>query len=233
MGGPWLPEHPLSASSPCSADRTLRLVAFAAALRRCGWIGHLAAAGALVLPMAVAAQPLPQAQPLPLPQSQPPGSAAAADAPGPAVAAPPATTRLTGLVTIESDLQKADNGTGVITASGNVRIVYGDQGVVATARQAQYFSREGRVVLSGDVEVIQEGGNRLLAERLVYLVEQERLVAYPEPGQQVTSRVRLPSPQASATAPAPAAPSPALLPQTPAGEAPLPRPAPAPGPVLP
>lgn len=96
-------------------------------------------------------------------------------------------------MTIESDLQKADNSTGVITASGNVRIVYSDRGVVATARQAQYFSREGRVVLSGDVDVVQEGGNRLRAERLVYLVEQERLVAHPETGGQVTSRWRIPS----------------------------------------
>ena len=32
-------------------------------------------------------------------------------------------TPLTGLVTIESDLQKADNSTGVVTATGNVRIL--------------------------------------------------------------------------------------------------------------
>ena len=43
----------------------------------------------------------------------------------------------TGLVTIESDQQQADQQTGVITARGNVRIVYPDERVVATARQAQ------------------------------------------------------------------------------------------------
>ena len=39
---------------------------------------------------------------------------------------PTAASALTnaGLVSIESDIQKADNVTGVITASGNVRIVY-------------------------------------------------------------------------------------------------------------
>lgn len=113
----------------------------------------------------------------------------------PAPAAPgPARVR-TGLVTIESDLQRADQSTGVITATGNVRIVYPDQRVVATARQAQYFSREGRVVLSGDVDIVQEGGNLLRAERVVYLVERDRLVAIPPTGQQVYSRVSLPARQ--------------------------------------
>ena len=88
----------------------------------------------------------------------------------PGIAAPAIVTPTSGLVTIESDLQKADNSTGVVTATGNVRIVYPDQRVVATARQAQYFTREGRVVLSGDVDVIQETGHSIRAEKLVYLV---------------------------------------------------------------
>ena len=40
-----------------------------------------------------------------------------------------------GLITIESDQQSADNSTGVVTASENVRIVHADRGVVATSRQ--------------------------------------------------------------------------------------------------
>jgi lipopolysaccharide export system protein LptA len=67
--------------------------------------------------------------------------------------------------------------------------------VVATARQAQYFSREGRVVLSGDVEVLQADGNSIRAEQLVYLVEQERLEARPAAGEQVFSRFNLSQPQ--------------------------------------
>ena len=111
-------------------------------------------------------------------------------------ASTPAPARVrTGLVTIESDLQRADQSTGVITATGNVRIVYPDQRVVATARQAQYFSREGRVVLSGDVDIAQEGGNLLRAEQVVYLVERDRLVAIPPAGQQVYSRVSMPARQ--------------------------------------
>ena len=109
-------------------------------------------------------------------------------------ASPVVVTPTNGLVTIESDLQKADNGTGVVTATGNVRIIYPDQRVVATSRQAQYFSRQGRVVLSGDVDVIQEGGHSIQAERLVYLVERERIVAEPASGQQVVTVYRLNGP---------------------------------------
>jgi lipopolysaccharide export system protein LptA len=116
----------------------------------------------------------------------------------------------TGLVTIESDQQRADQLTGVVTATGNVRIVYPDERVVATARQAQYFSKENRVVLSGDVDIVQEGGNLIRAERVVYLVDGERLIAIPPSGQQVFSRLKIqqqPQTPPAATTPA-AAPAP-------------------------
>lgn len=96
-----------------------------------------------------------------------------------------------GLVTIESDMQQGDNQTGVVTATGNVRITYPARGMVATSRQAQYFSKEGRLVLTGDVDVIDAKGQRIRAERLVYNLDQERLVAQPTPGRQVTSKLRL------------------------------------------
>ena len=104
---------------------------------------------------------------------------------------PAAALTTAGMVSIESDRQQADNRTGVITASGNVRIVYPDQRVVATARQAQYFSREARIVLSGDVDVIQPDGNALRAERVTVLLDSQRVIAEPQPGQQVVSTLRL------------------------------------------
>lgn len=94
-------------------------------------------------------------------------------------------------MSIESDLQQADNTTGIITASGNVRIVYPDQRVVATARQAQYFSKEARIVLSGDVDVIQPDGSSLRAERVIVLLNTQRVVAQPRKGAQVVSTLRL------------------------------------------
>lgn len=95
------------------------------------------------------------------------------------------------MVTIESDLQQADNRTGIVTATGNVRITYPDRGMVATSRQAQYFSKEGRLVLTGDVDVIDADGQKIRAERLVYRLDSERLVAEPPAGRQVFSRLRL------------------------------------------
>ena len=147
-------------------------------------------------PLSVMAAELPSRAPISTPASSPastPPSIPPSTAPSAANSAPSQRIN-TGLVTIESDLQRADQLTGVVTASGNVRIVYPDQRVVATARQAQYFSKEGRVVLSGDVDVVQEGGNLLRAERVVYLVDSERLIAIPPQGEQVFSQYRLQQP---------------------------------------
>lgn len=117
-------------------------------------------------------------------------TAAAAE---PAAITPAAPLTSSGLVSIESDLQQADSRTGIVTASGNVRIVYPDRRVVATARQAQYFSRENRIVLSGDVDVIQSDGSSLRAETVTVLLGSERVVARPGKGQQVISTLRLDS----------------------------------------
>jgi lipopolysaccharide export system protein LptA len=108
-----------------------------------------------------------------------------------AAVTPVAALATSGLVSIESDQQQADNATGVITASGNVRIVYPDRRVVATARQAQYFSRESRIVLSGDVDVIQADGSAMRAERVTVLLNSQRVLAQPRQGQQVVSTLRL------------------------------------------
>ena len=97
----------------------------------------------------------------------------------------------TGLLTIESDQQLADNTTGVVTAIGNVRLIHPERGVVATSRQAQYFTNEDRIVLSGDVDVTQTDGTAIRAERLIYLLDQQRAIAEPADGEQVMSQWRL------------------------------------------
>jgi lipopolysaccharide export system protein LptA len=120
-----------------------------------------------------------------------PSRPVAAQAPKPQAMPPQAKPAPTGMVTIESDVQQADNQNGIVTATGNVRIVYADRGMTATSRQAQYFSKEGRLVLTGDVDVIDTDGQRLRAERLVYLLDSERMVAQPPDGKQVFSQFRL------------------------------------------
>lgn len=109
----------------------------------------------------------------------------------PSVVSQGSSQRSDGLVTIESDTQQADNQTGIVTATGNVRITYPEKGMIATARQAQFFSKESRLVLTGDVDVIDADGQRIRAERLTYNLNQERLIAQPSSGKQVTSKLRL------------------------------------------
>ena len=94
----------------------------------------------------------------------------------------------TGLITIESDQQTADNSIGVVTAQGNVRLIHVDRGIVATGRQAQYFMKEERIVLSGDVDIVQKNGDLLQADRIVYSLVDERATATPSENEQVFSQ---------------------------------------------
>ena len=89
-------------------------------------------------------------------------------------------------LTVRSDIQEANSETGVITARGNVYINYPARDIQATAAQAQYFSQERRLVLSGNVYVLQEG-NSMRAETMTYLIDEGRFIATPEADQQVES----------------------------------------------
>ena len=111
----------------------------------------------------------------------------------------PTETAQAGLLTIESDKQSANSGTGVITASGNVRLVHADRGLVATGRQAQYFSREQRIVLSGDVDVVQTDGHTLRADQVTVLLDEQRTLATTGAGDQVISSWTLQDSGASVT----------------------------------
>jgi lipopolysaccharide export system protein LptA len=89
-------------------------------------------------------------------------------------------------LTLRSDVQEANSVTGVITARGNVQINYPARQIQATSVQAQYYSREQRIVLTGDVYVLQNG-NSLRGEVITYLIDEGRFVALPDTGQQVES----------------------------------------------
>lgn len=91
-----------------------------------------------------------------------------------------------GSITIRSDTQEANSDTGIITATGNVQINYPAREIQATAAQAQYYSRERRLVLNGNVYVIQEG-NSMRAESMTYLVDEARFIATPKADRQVES----------------------------------------------
>jgi lipopolysaccharide export system protein LptA len=89
-------------------------------------------------------------------------------------------------LTINSDVQEANSQTGVFTARGNVQLSYPARQIQATSAQAQYFSRERRMVLSGNVYVLQQG-NSIRGESVTYLIDEGRFIATPKAGTQVES----------------------------------------------
>ncbi|MGA7933396.1 MAG: LptA/OstA family protein [Kovacikia sp.] len=101
-------------------------------------------------------------------------------------------------MTLYSDVQEANAKTGVVTARGNVQINYPARQIQATAAQAQYYSRERRIVLSGNVYVLQEG-NSMRGEVITYLIDEGRFVALPAPPKQVESTYIVPEASPSPT----------------------------------
>ena len=99
-------------------------------------------------------------------------------------------------ITLSADSQEADFELGIITARGNVQIYYPARQIQATAAQAQYFDRERRLVLSGDVYVLQEG-NSIRAETMTYLIDEGRFIATPKADRQVESTYIISDPQAA------------------------------------
>ncbi len=98
-------------------------------------------------------------------------------------------------ITVRSDIQEANQITGVVTARGNVQIDYPARRIRATAAQAQYFSRENRIVMTGNVFVLQEG-NSLRGETITYLIDEGRFIATPPDAQQVESIYIISDPEA-------------------------------------
>ena len=112
-------------------------------------------------------------------------------------------------LTIHSDLQEYDAKTQVATARGNVQMLYPARGIQATSAQIQYFTKERRIVLSGNVYILQQGGNSIRGEKVVYLIDEGRFIAEPKTNQQVetTYIVNDTNPNNQAATPAPGTPA--------------------------
>jgi lipopolysaccharide export system protein LptA len=98
---------------------------------------------------------------------------------------PPTQAQSNTALTIRADVQEANSITGVVTATGNVKMSYPARQIDAVAEQAQYFSKEQRVVLTGNVIVNQEGVNSIKAQTITYLVTEGKFIAAPPNNQQV------------------------------------------------
>jgi lipopolysaccharide export system protein LptA len=92
---------------------------------------------------------------------------------------------------INSKRVEANSTTGIVTFIGNVRMNYPARQIQGTAAQAQYYSRERRLVLSGNVYVLQEG-NSMQAETMTYLIDEGHFTATPKANQQVESIYLIP-----------------------------------------
>ena len=116
-----------------------------------------------------------------------------------------------GALTVTSDIQEANTETGIITARGNVRINHPARNIQGTAAQAQYFSTERVLVLTGNVYVLQDG-NSMRAERMTYKIDEGRFVATPAPAEQVEAIYLVPEEEEPAPAEnsAPPAPEPVI-----------------------
>lgn len=119
-----------------------------------------------------------------------------------------------GAIQMKASRVEANSETGVVNATGNVRIDYPSRSIVATSAQAQYYSREQRIVLSGDVDVVQ-AGNSLRAETITYLINEGRFVATPGAQEQVEAVYILPDSPAAEPSLAPAPPAPLDIPAVP------------------
>lgn len=104
-------------------------------------------------------------------------------------------------LTIRANATEADAKTGVVTARGNVQIYYPARQIQATAAQAQYFSRERRIVLNGNVYILQKG-NSIRAETVTYLIDEGRFTAIPKTATQVESIYIVPETTPSTQPPA-------------------------------
>jgi lipopolysaccharide export system protein LptA len=94
-------------------------------------------------------------------------------------------------LSIEATTQEANSKTQVVTARGNVRLNYPSRQVSATANLAQYFIKQKRIVLSGNVKILQDG-NTLEGESVIYLIDEGKFVANPKVKQQVRSNYIIP-----------------------------------------
>ncbi len=94
-------------------------------------------------------------------------------------------------LSIQADTQEANSKSEVVTARGNVRINYPSRRVQARANLANYYIKQKRIVLTGNVLIVQDG-NTLEGESVIYLIEEGKFTANPKVKQQVRTNYILP-----------------------------------------
>tara|TARA_Y100001968_G_C19436514_1_gene760013 strand:- start:1180 stop:1599 length:420 start_codon:yes stop_codon:yes gene_type:complete len=91
-------------------------------------------------------------------------------------------------IIIESDRQVSDNSNDVFSAIGKVKINYPLRGIIATSDEAKYLRTERKIILIGDVEVIQQGFNSISAEEVIFFLDDNRILANSNSDDQVLTK---------------------------------------------
>ena len=94
-------------------------------------------------------------------------------------------------LSIQADTQEANSKTEVVTARGNVRLNYPSRKVQAQANLAQYFIKQKRILLTGNVLIVQ-AGSTLEGDSVIYLIDEGKFIANPKAKQQVRSNYVVP-----------------------------------------
>lgn len=94
-------------------------------------------------------------------------------------------------LSIQADTQEANSKTEVVTARGNVRLNYPSRKIQAQANLAQYFIKQKRILLTGNVLIAQQGST-LEGESVLYLIDEGTFIANPKVKQQVRSNYIVP-----------------------------------------
>lgn len=94
-------------------------------------------------------------------------------------------------LSIQADTQEANSKTEVVTARGNVRLNYPSRKVQAQANLAQYFIKQKRILLTGNVLIVQ-AGSTLEGDSVIYLIDEGKFIANPKDKQQVRSNYIVP-----------------------------------------
>ncbi len=89
-------------------------------------------------------------------------------------------------ISIKSLRQEANSKTQIVTAQDNVQIYYPARQLQARADFAQYFIKEQRMLLSGNVFIKQQG-NTLQGERITYTIRDGQFLVTPKEGEVVQS----------------------------------------------
>jgi lipopolysaccharide export system protein LptA len=118
------------------------------------------------------------------PISSKPANKAPSKTPAPTTSTTPAKNSQ-GLL-IQAQTQSADSKTGIVTAQGDVRLNYAAKKVRAKANLAQYYLKQKRVILSGNV-VIDRDGDTIQGESVTYLIEEGKFIVTPKPNTQIRS----------------------------------------------